>query len=293
MDHEQKFHHAPQGVAKKIDPYGDNVATAQGVPGDHWRTQHDALKWTIYDLWRQFGGTVVAEVTGIFSYLLEQREVFDGLPGRTRRGMVPDLMFVNGATGRRWLADVKTLHRGSSTYKRSDVREGVRGRAVERRANAVHSEYVRKAKRLDREFGPQLAEGETGLVEAKLAEFGRVRGFVFGASGESSPDVEAFIHELGAMGASRSWRNMGARSELEAKGLIKQMAREAIGIAIVRGNARCKLDKLGAAMAGEEAYAAYRRADRFGYDEQRRFRRNLDGHRRARRFDGPRHHRNW
>ena len=95
------------------------------------------------------------------------------------------------------------------------------------------------------------------------------------------------------MGASRSWRNMGARSELEAKGLIKQMAREAIGIAIVRGNARCKLDKLGAAMAGEEAYAAYRRADRFGYDEQRRFRRNLDGHRRARRFDGPRHHRNW
>ena len=116
---------------------------------------------------------------------------------------------------------------------------------------------------------------------------------MFGASGECSPDVEEFIKELGAMGASRCWRRMGARNAIEARGLIVKMAREAIGVEIVRGNARCKLDKLGAAMAGREASAAYRREDRFGYDEQRRFRRNLDGHRRARRFDGHRAHRNW
>ena len=88
------------------------------------------------------------------------------------------------------------------------------------------------------------------------------------------------------MGAARSWRQMGARNVLEARGLIKKMALETLGIAAVRANARCKLDRAAAALGGLEGSAARRRSDRYNYEEQQRFSRNLDGHRRAQRFDG-------
>ena len=79
---------------------------------------------------------------------------------------------------------------------------------------------------------------------------------------------------------------MGARNVLEARGLIKKMALETLGIAAVRANARCKLDRAAAALGGLEGSAARRRSDRYNYEEQQRFSRNLDGHRRAQRFDG-------
>ena len=84
---------------------------------------------------------------------------------------------------------------------------------------------------------------------------------------------------------------MGARNVLEARSLIAKMALETLGIAAVRANARCKLDRAAAAFGGLEGSAARRRSDRYNYEEQQRFRRNLDGHRRAQRFDGWRAHR--
>ena len=206
--------------------------------------------------------------------------------------MVPDLMFTNPSTGKRWFADVKGLGRGTSTYKASDVKAGRTAEAVARRGRAVHREYVRPAKHLDRKYGPAgLEDDETGPVEAKLAEYGRVRGFVFGAAGELSPDLMEFISELARMGAAKSWRRMGARNVLEARNLIARMALETLGIAAVRANARCKLDRAAAAFGGLEGSAARRRSDRYNYEEQQRFRRNLDGHRRTQRFNGWRAHR--
>ena len=54
------------------------------------------------------------------------------------------------------------------------------------------------------------------------------------------------------------------------------MALETLGIAAVPANARCKLDRAAAAFGGLEGSAARRRSDRYNYEEQQRFRRNLD-----------------
>ena len=156
-----------------------------------------------------------------------------------------------------------------------------------RRGRAVHREYVRKAKALDCKYGaPGLADDNTGPVEAKLAEYGRARSFVFGAAGELSPDLMQFVADAAEMGAAKSWREMGARSVLEARGLLKKMALETLGIAAVRANARCKLDRAATALGGDEGSEARRRTDRYNYEEQQRFRRNLEGHRRNQRFNG-------
>ena len=135
------------------------------------------------------------------------------------------------------------------------------------------------------------ADPTAGPVRRKLAEFGRVRGFVFGANGEASDDIHAWVEELARMGAHRRWRQMGARSMQEAKGLIKKIAIETLGIEAVRGNAKCKLDRLGVALDGgawRKDGAARRREARFHRWEQQDARRRFDGYRRANRFAGHR-----
>ena len=100
---------------------------------------------------------------------------------------------------------------------------------------------------------------------------------------------KSYIHvvaDAAEMGAAKSWREMGARSVLEARGLLKKMALETLGIAAVRANARCKLDRVATALGGDEGSEARRRTDRYNYEEQQRFRRNLEGHRRNQRFNG-------
>ena len=137
-----------------------------------------------------------------------------------------------------------------------------------------------------------------GPCEAKLEEFVHrgpagvqgVRGFVFGACGEVSPAVTAWIDELANMGAERGWREMGARDVLEARRLIKHAATMTLGIVAVRGNARLKLDRLGVAFGEAEGADERRANDRFGFDEMNRARRCQFRRRRAQRFNGPRAH---
>ena len=50
--------------------------------------------------------------------------------------------------------------------------------------------------------------------------------------------------------------------------------------------ARLKLDRLGVVFGSEGGAAERRAQDRFNFDEQRRFRRELGGHRRSQRFNG-------
>ena len=117
----------------------------------------------------------------------------------------------------------------------------------------------------------------TGPSQRKLAEFGRVRGFVVGAYGETSTDLKDYLKELAAIGAERTWRDMGARTETEARGLITGMLHRSIGIAAVRGHARLKLDRL-ASMQGDAAGAAKRRATgRFNWAQRRNHRASLNG----------------
>ena len=65
-----------------------------------------------------------------------------------------------------------------------------------------------------------------------------------------------------------------------------ERCQETLGVAAVRENARLKLDRLGVVFGSEGGAAERRAQDRFNFDEQRRFRRELGGHRRSQRFNG-------
>ena len=77
----------------KIDKYGDNVQ-ATNVRGDHWRTRHDQVKMTLYNLCQWAGLPVEMEVFNLFSRFIPQQGLSRIEKGRQRQGMVPDFKIV-------------------------------------------------------------------------------------------------------------------------------------------------------------------------------------------------------
>ena len=177
----------------KVDIYGDNVQAAS-LPGDHWRKRHDKLKFTIYQLCQWAGLPCEMEVFNLFARHIPQ----DGLAridkDRDRQGIVPDLrinLIVGGQSGG-VLHEIKCISSNQSRYKSS-----WQERAVDKRANQLHDEYVAKARKVDQTHGGVI-RGQVGAVERKLLSYPKVEGLVFGNWGEVSEAthrlVEAFSH---------------------------------------------------------------------------------------------------
>eukprot|EP00973_Karenia_brevis_P027729 3822089-Karenia_brevis.AAC.1 len=163
------------GTGMRLDAHGFKLCAAT-LPGDGWRTQHDTIKWALFEDMRFMATRVTTEVYGLFAPLLPQaaRDELEAQPARKRQGLVPDFLARCRAERmgpmRDTLLEVKTLHVGTTTYPSSEER----CRAVSRRAAAIDSEYLAKARTLDRTWLGTPADG-LGPIEAKLRGFGAVR----------------------------------------------------------------------------------------------------------------------
>ena len=240
-----------------LDAYGTRLTTTP-LPGDGWRTQHDALKWQISHDLQEMHVRATTEVYGLFAALIPQpaRTRLDNQPKRKRQGMVPDfLVFAPEGPSQACLAELKTLHYGSSTYPTT----ARRCEAVQNRAGRIPGEYAAKARAIDTQYCG-TAPGETGPVCRQLLSYGTVRGFVFGAWGEASGDVHDLLQLAAKQGARTRWRDMGCRDEAAAVGCLAWLLRRRWGLAALRENARLKLDRL--AYVGRGAAAAADRRQR-------------------------------
>ena len=203
---------------------------------------------------------------GLFAHLMHQRERFLGIPYRKRQSMVPDFMLIPEPPQRQ-LSDVKRIYCGDT---RSNLYCGAaqeeRSGAVNRRAAKVHTDCHVQMRKADRKYnGVDPQDDNPGPLQAALEAYGRVQGWVLGAFGEASRDLHTLVKLIGDLGASRGWREMGARTVVEASAVLHQRARRHIGIEAVRSHARLKLDRLawvtgGAAAAGTRRTNARSRA---------------------------------
>ena len=157
---------------------------------------------------------------------------------------------------RRLLFELKTLLYGATTYL---PRDEERCRAVLRRAEALPAEYAKKAHKADRTFCATLA-GEVGPVEAQLRTFDPVKGLVFGAWGEASPDVHRLLDVAAAVGAARHARGMLVRDPALAKGALAWLLKRRWGLAAVRHAARLTLGRLEHVGSGASAAPGVQRA---------------------------------
>ena len=176
---------------KKVDQYGDNVQSCP-LPGDHWRKRHDLIKNTLHRLCQRASLPCEVEFFNLFSRYIPQQGLSRLEKDRDRQGLVPDLKITltTGGKSSQVLHEVKCISSSETRYKPSMI-----DRAVDRRADQLHKEYLSKARHADQNFGG-TPEGEVGRVERKLLTFPKVEGLVFGNWGEGSQAVHSLVEAL-------------------------------------------------------------------------------------------------
>ena len=135
--------------------------------------------------------------------------------------------------------DVKTIHRGTNYYTTMHAEMEQSG-AVKNRESRVHDAYLAHARALDGAHHPR----GTRPIENRLASFGRVRGFVFGAYGEASGDVHDLLSLAAQKQAELTWQASGARSQNEMYAFYMHRYRRQLGMASVLAMARHRLQRV-------------------------------------------------
>ena len=235
-----------------VDAYGFAIGGAN-LPGDHFRTRHDVVKYAIHDAAHANYYDMRCEVYGLFLPVLNQAgriglEGPDGVRGRS--GLIPD--FMDNNSGAPVLMDVKgiTLTRTRYPAPANGALSSSSNYAVRKRGKLVNKEYIRKARQKDIQFSAN-AMGTMGPIEAKLREYGDVIPLVFGWFGEINLEFDELLEEIAETGAARHWRDMCATTPATAKGTILWQLRRKVAAAILRSNVRLLHDRLCFAVGGQ------------------------------------------
>ena len=232
------------------DAYGHEVGLAS-LPGAPFTDCHDAIAHELWRILMEAGVRVAVEPRGIFTTLIPTPVLLQPGPAP---GAVPDaaidVALAAPATARnatagaqlpmqRWLFDVKTIFGGNGIYQCPRARDEQSG-AVAERAHQVPREYLRAARQADQQYS---AAGTSPILD-RLRSFGQTRGLVFGAYGEASPDVHALLTVAADGLAARQWRDMGARTQEEARSFIVSSLRRRLGLVICREFARHRIRRV-------------------------------------------------
>ena len=137
-------------------------------------------------------------------------------------------------------------------------------KAVDKRANELNAEYIKKARNTDQKYCGTV-RGTTGPVETKLGSLGEVKGVVVGAFGEGSEDLHSLIHHLAISRVRVAGPQKGRRGQVRTEeaelALITSFLRRSLSVVGVRAQARLLLGRLevigprAAAAAGRRNYA--------------------------------------
>ena len=205
------------------------------------------------------------EVFNLFAASIPQEGLSRMERGRKVQSIVPDM--------RIWIPEegnsVPRLHElkiiSSSKTRYNPHRQGQDAmKAVDKRANELNAEYIKKARNTDQKYCGTL-QGNTGPVETKLGSLGEVKGVVVGAFGEGSEDLHSLIHHLAISRVRVAGPQKGRRGQVRTEeaelALTTSFLRRTLSVVGVRAQARLLLGRLevigprAAAAAGRRNYA--------------------------------------
>ena len=225
-----------------VDVYGDKVIS-KILPGDHWRIRHDGEKLAIASMCAWLRVPVTTEVYGLFSHLIPAQALTRYERGRKRQGLVPDFrmempMPLGGTAFQ--LAELKLISCCETWYSPSS---GGNVKATDKRASGLQSEYIKKAREADQETRGRTGEVR-GPVERRLAEFGELKGLVFGAWGEASEDVHMLVQAMAKSRLQHQGLQAGKPSSTAELGVIVGQIRRRLSLAVTKAHTECLLGKL-------------------------------------------------
>ena len=223
----------------KLDKFGD-AYTTQCLPGDGWRLRHDALKWALSDICRRARWLTEVEPTGLFAKFVpapahaqDPEAVHNSL-----QNILPDLLVLESTSANAWIADVKCVYISKSESNRYISAQSHEPRyAVNKRATDVQQEYVRKARKADRDHN-DTEDDAKGPIETALDSYPRVRGLAFGAFSEASDSVDRLVTCAAEAEAENEWSSLPGACKLTAFSVFVARSRRRLGIIAARTHAR-------------------------------------------------------
>ena len=242
----------------RVDVYGYFLKTVTGAMYDGIRQLHDSIvnllsRWLKRAHVPHKGGAWGNPQTckDTFSEQINRLSDNDSDNNRWLQGIIPDLKInalyldhlEEGAYSRFGDAttpgDFKALAPGQAY---SESPSTAFGASVQKRADKVHEDYHRTAKKLDAKLGTHA--DATGPVETEMNSYnsGRVSGFVIGALGGVSMQVRD-LADLVACELNAKHLALFDGAMKESKQMFTQRTRRSIGLAVHRGWAKLLLDR--------------------------------------------------
>ena len=234
-----------------LDAYGDGIAAAPRVPGDHHaRYRHDPLVAVLLRAARLYAGTAAqAEDTGTFGNVMRHSDPY--LAGtRTRAPTIDLLLSLEGqdASRERRAVEAKTIHFCPSRYSRGRGGREYCG-AVNRRASQVAGERERQMRALDALlFGVRVGGGENGQGEgpmlSRMRALGPILPVVVGGFGEWSKGLHDLLCTFAEMGKAQWLSRLGSPTADAAKSTLMWLMREEVGMVCLQGHAQLVLARV-------------------------------------------------
>ena len=240
--------------ALRLDPHGDVLFKNPRLcnRGNRRTDWHNTVQALFVKGLKLAGVRVSLNVFNILSRAAldvnARTRLLSGMPFQSgHRRIVPDLQFSEGAGGMERLADVKTLSFTIGHYTRAVVYGP--SSPVDRRALAVHPEYLAHARAIDREFagGGPRAEGGIhlpGPMELAILAHGDVVGLAVGNFGEASTPCHQILNKVANAVGGEKWNDMGVASADDATHRVRNALYQEWGVSLARARARCLLSGL-------------------------------------------------
>ena len=202
------------------------------------------------------------EVFNLFAASIPQEGLNRMERGRKVQSIVPDMRISIPEEGN----FVPRLHElkiiSSSKTRYNPQRQGQEAvRAVDKRANELNAEYIKKARNTDQQYCG-TSRGTSGPVETKLGTLGEVKGVVVGAFGEGSDDLHSLIHHLAVSRVRVVGPQKGRRGQVRTEdaelAITTSFLRRTLSVVGVRAQARLLLGRLEVIGPGAGAAAGRR-----------------------------------
>ena len=195
----------------------------------------------------------------MFSSLIPQEGLARMDKYRQRQSMVPDfrISLTRGGQTSQVLHKLKIISSNQTRYSPTCKKRG-----VDKRADELHDEYVKKARKADQLHGGSQP-GQVGRVKNKLLSLPKVEGVVFGNWGEASEATHKLVDSLATSRARVAEPQTGRRGKTLSEEGVKALAvgyiRRWLGVAAIKAQCLSLLGRLDGMGPGGVSAAGRRR----------------------------------
>jgi hypothetical protein len=232
------------GLQIKVGRYGRGLTLGSRAAVKGFQNlRHDCGVLECFNAMRRAGVLARLEPSDLWQHLILNVRAWNSAAKQVRSACIPDIEEDRGG-GDIKLLDGKFWSACTTWFRHAWLSRGISVAHKRQVEGSRHMAARLRAADLQWNTGvPRNARGHRP-IEAAAQAYGRIEIIGCGPYGEVTPDTSALVKRVAARAAAAGWRPMGARSAVEAQGVLASRFRQHIGVAFSRHTAEFTLRRL-------------------------------------------------